>query len=86
MERIKRITSYSGHARFLASLDRFGIGTIPRQKEIPSPYAYSPDHQVHVWKMNQVIIVETAHKQYDVFSVPAGIRIQPTEKLDISET
>ena len=80
MERIKRIISYSGHARFMANLDRFGIGTIPKQKEIPSPYSYSSDHQVHVWKMKRIIIVETAHKQYDVFLVPAGVQIQKGEE------
>lgn len=76
MNRIKRITSHVGYARFLA--DCTSIGTIPRQ-DIPSPYAYSPTHTVHRWKMNLVFVVETDHKRYDVFALPAGITLLPVE-------
>ena len=77
MDRLKRITTYRGHAQFLASLARYGIGTIPRQPDIPSPYAYSDTHAVHVWKHSQIIIVETAHRRYDVFGVPPGVTVTP---------
>lgn len=79
MERIKRITSHAGHARFLAEVD-FGVGRIPRQQDIPSPYASGPEHTVHRWKMNYVFVVETKHKQYDVFGVPAHVQVLPLEK------
>lgn len=79
MERLKRIKGYTQYAKFLAGLTTFGIGTIPRQP-ITSPYAYSPDHIVHDWLHNQVFIVETAHKQYDVFSVPADAPFTPREE------
>lgn len=69
---IKRITSHAGHARFLAyEVAEFGIRCIARIRSIPSPYAFSPDHLVHLdSKDREVFIVETAHKQYDVFLVP----------------
>ena len=77
MQRLKRITTYRGHAQFLAELEQYGIGTIPRQPEISSPYAYSPTHTVHVWHHSRVFLVGTAHKQYDVFEVPPGVTVTP---------
>lgn len=62
------------------------IGVIPRQPDIPSPYRYSPEWNVYEWTTPQrvhvkygaqvtlaVVIIETAHKQYDVFAVPASM-------------
>ena len=69
--RIKRITSHSGHARFLATLldTPFRIA----RTDIPSPYAYSPEHVVYEDEKGRfVFIVETSHKRYDVFVVPVG--------------
>ena len=73
MKRIKRIHSHTGHAQFLFECagDEDGatpIGYLPRQDDIPSPYAYSPTHIVYD-HAGPVIIVETAHKVYDVFEV-----------------
>ena len=76
MDRIKRIGSYAGHARFLAEVG-FNVGRIPRQLDIPSPYAGGPDHVVHEWKGKKIIIVETAHKRYDVFFVPSDMALLP---------
>lgn len=68
--RIKRITSHAGHARYLAGV-RTTSRRIPRQAYIQSPYAYSPDHALYVDdKGRDVFIVETAHRQYDVFLSP----------------
>ena len=74
--RIKRITSHVGHGRYLMDEligDNDGaipIGEIPRIPQIPSPYVFSPRHLVFAHrKGGMVIIVETAHKQYDVFKV-----------------
>lgn len=68
--RIKRINSHAGHARFLA-MCKITSKRIPRVREIPSPYAYSPDHTLFIDdKGRHVFIVETAHKQYDVFLSP----------------
>ena len=77
MNRIKRITSHRKYAQFLADCT-LAVGSIPRQ-DIPSPYASSPTHAVHRWGMNLVIVVETDHKRYDVFALPAGITLLPVE-------
>lgn len=76
MKKIRRITSHVGHARFLSEVE-YGIGTIPRQ-DIPSPYD-SPDHIVHIWQGQRIIVVETAHKQYDVFAVPDTMPLLPMD-------
>jgi hypothetical protein len=73
LKRIKRITSHTGYCRFLAEceVNGFEVGVIPRQPDIPSPYAYSPEWAVYQWSGKKVVIRETAHRQYDVFEVPA---------------
>jgi hypothetical protein len=78
LQRIKRIKSHVGHFRFLAECENEGqlSGFIERQKDIPSPYAYSPTHGVFVYRGKNVILVETAHKTFDVFEVPASIEIK----------
>ena len=49
-------------------------GRNERLATIPSPYAYSPTHQVYRDEQGRdVIVVETAHKRYDVFQVPADV-------------
>ena len=71
-KRIKRITSHSGHARYLATLSDTNKVSA-RFAAIPSPYAYSPTHKIYRDAAGQLVfIVETAHKRYDVFSLPAG--------------
>ena len=75
MERLKRITTYRGHAQFLDSLEQYGIGTIPRQPGIPNLYMYGDTHTVHVWRHSRVFIAETAHRRYDVFEVPPGVTV-----------
>jgi len=68
MERLLRIKSHAGIGRYLASVTHCGY--ILRHAEIPSPFAYSPTHLVYQdAKRGKVIVVETAHKQYDVFRV-----------------
>lgn len=75
MKRLKVVTGHAAHARFLAELESDGdgmylaLGTIPRHPEIPSPYAYSPTHQVYDWNGTLVIVVETRHARYEVFKV-----------------
>ena len=71
MKRIKRINSHAGLARYLATLDDHDFTrTIPRDPSIPRPYAYSQEWTVYTDPQSRyVVIVETAHKQYDVFQV-----------------
>ena len=71
LTRIKRLRSYAAHARFLAETSDL-VGEIERQADIPSPYRYSPTHAVYEWREKHVIIVETSHRCYDVFEVPAA--------------
>jgi hypothetical protein len=79
MKRIKRITSHVGLSRYLSYVESTGK-VILRVPSIPSPYAYSPDHQVYRDEQGRnVIVVETAHKQYDVFAVPADIPLLTPE-------
>ena len=77
LRRIKRMTSYSVYARCLAECDDTPY-CIARRADIPSPYAYSPTWDVYQYREKYVIIRETAHKRYDVFSVPGGL-LQPKE-------
>lgn len=69
VKKIKTITSYAGHARFLAECAEEPAGRIDRIPEIPSPYAYSPDWTVWDWNGTPVVIVETSHRRYEVFKV-----------------
>lgn len=65
--RIKRITSYAGHSRYLATISE-PVGAIPRDRTIPSPYAYASTHLVFRDERGRLVfIVETKHKTYDVF-------------------
>lgn len=70
LQRIKRIPSHAGLARYLRDCDDTHF-EIPRQPDIPSPYACCPTHSVYSCNAEWVIIVETKHKQYDVFAVPS---------------
>jgi len=80
LKRIKRIPSHSGHARWFAETSD-AIGEIRRREDIPSPYRYSPSWSVYRWANRFVICVETAHRQYDVFEVPASM-VLPLGTID----
>ncbi len=68
MKRIKRMRSHTKHAQFLAEVTK-DLGFLPRQ-DIPSPYKFSPTHDVIEHDGQPVIIVETSHRCFDVFLVP----------------
>ena len=70
--RVKVLSGYAAHARFLAELDDELIGYVPHQ--IPSPHRYNPVHAVNRWRGRgkHVIVVETAHRRYEVYQVIAG--------------
>jgi hypothetical protein len=69
-KRLKRIISHVGLSRYMATLETTMLVT-PRIAAIPSPYAFSPTHTIYQNnsgpKPIHVIVIETAHKQYDVF-------------------
>jgi hypothetical protein len=82
LTRVRVITGYAPLARFLATLDGAEIGpdyvgtilgVIPRQPQIRSPYAYSPDHTVYGLHGQPVIQIETAHRRYEIFRVEGPI-------------
>jgi hypothetical protein len=71
MRRIKRIRSYSEHARFLATVNdnNFEL-SIARDPSIRTPYSYSPSWTVYTDSQGRnVVLLETAHRQYDVFQL-----------------
>jgi hypothetical protein len=86
LQRIKRIIGYAAKARFNATVEAFDVGYIPRQRDINSPYTYSPVHSVFRMQGGQLaILVETMHRRYDAFAVPAEM-VQATEAACIGTT
>ena len=78
-KRIKRITSHVGLSRYLGTLTNTNHVT-KRFAAIPSPFCYSPVNTVYRDLDGLLVfIVETAHKRYDVFSLPAGAALLPAE-------
>jgi len=78
LTKIRRITSYVGLSRFYAECDGGAdgvdiIGSIPRQPDIPSPYAYSPTKPVYSYQGKPIVVYETAHKVYDIYAVQGPI-------------
>ena len=72
LQRVKRITSHTGLSRFLTECDETTL-RVEKQEDIPSPYSFSPDHEVYRRGTQYLIIVETAHRRYDVFAVPESM-------------
>lgn len=73
--RVRRITSHAGLSRYLNTVADTNH-RIDRVAEIPSPYAYGPDHLVFRDVQDRLVFfVETAHKRYDVFQVPSGVKL-----------
>lgn len=74
LKRLRKITSYSGHAKFLAECDSDGDGQVAVVKEIPrlvmEPYRFGPTQCVYRWNGNLVVVAETGHKLYEVFKIP----------------
>jgi len=80
LERIHRVRSHAWCGRYLATCDETPY-VVPRQADIPSPYAYSPTHSVYydTTSRRYVVIVETSHKCYDVFVVPPSLWRERTD-------
>ena len=79
LKRVKVITGYTANGRFFRETGKH-LGYIPRQTDIPSPYAYSPSHIVCEWRGKAVIQVETLHRRYEVFEVPKHMKIFKRER------
>ena len=80
--RLLRLRGYAAHYRYLHTLSAdHPAGWIPRQA-IRSPYRYSPTHALYTDPTRGLIfIVETSHRQYDVFNVPPEIHVYETDDL-----
>ena len=79
LQRIKRMTSHAGYARYLAECEDTPF-SIPKQTDIPSPSYFGQSHTVFTYNNRHVIIVETMHKRYDVFAVPSTL-LQPRDDI-----
>ena len=81
---LKTINTHSGHARFLAELDRDSvdpelyaeIGYINRD-DIPSEcrdrYHFAPDYGVAMWNGKKVFVSEISNRCFKVFEIPDSI-------------
>lgn len=77
---VKTIRGYAALARFIAECAEDAIGYIPKQVAIPSPYRYSPVHEVLAHDVHgRVFYVETAHRVYTVFRLNDGEPVVPAE-------
>lgn len=79
LKRLKVLRGYAAHARFNVEIDETPIGSIPRVKDIPSPYTFSPTDIVWTWKGTRIIIRETRHRCYEVFEIPASMTLDPVD-------
>ena len=79
LKRIKVLSGYAAHARFNAELADEPRGWIERQ--IKEPYRSGPTHVVCDWNGKPVIIVETAHRRYEVMEVSGPIAQTESELL-----
>ena len=66
---LKTVRSHVGYGQWLDECP--AVGFIPRQTDLPSPYASGPVDAVFEWKGHKVFFRETAHKVYRMFEVPA---------------
>ena len=73
LTRIKVLTGYTAHARFLAECSEEPIGYVATESLIPSPYAYSPTRSVWNWSGTPIVIYETRHRRYEVFEVDGPV-------------
>lgn len=81
MKRVRRITAHVDHYRFRDEFLHGGvpIGYVVHPAGIITPYSHSPSRTVYDHpKYGPVIILETAHKRFDVFSV-RGARVYATD-------
>jgi hypothetical protein len=69
--RIKTITSYAEHARYLAECEDLpeDANCIPTPRDIPSPYAFSASTTVMKHGDDYVFIKETKHRHYEVYKL-----------------
>jgi hypothetical protein len=76
LRRIKVLTGYAQHARFLAeTTDMERAYEVPTCPDIPSPYAFSATKHVMAYKGFAVVVYETRHRRYEVFAVSGPLEV-----------
>lgn len=82
---VKMLRSYNAHAQFLAEAHQLAnkflssADAVADGKPIPSPYRYSPSHAVYEWKGKRVVWFEVAHRKFQVYAVPADVKLFSSE-------
>lgn len=85
LKRVKVLSSYAAHFRFLADVSDDPIGWIPYCPDVPSPYEFAARRSVWRWERERgvvtpVVIYETRQRRYEVFAVSGPIN--PMETLE----
>jgi hypothetical protein len=76
LRRVKVLTGYAAHARFLAeTTDMERAYVVPTCPDVPSPYAFSATKSVMAWKGYAVVVYETRHRRYEVFAVSGPLEV-----------
>jgi hypothetical protein len=72
--KVRTIKSHVGVTRFYMECAEDAIGWVDVPREIPQPYAFG-SKPVSLWQPSNrpaqpVVVVEVAHKRYEVYTVP----------------
>jgi hypothetical protein len=78
--KVRTIKSHIGVTRFYMECAEDAIGWVNVPREIPQPYAFGAK-PVSMWEREgkpaqPVVVVEVAHKVYQVFTVPKDLIFQ----------
>jgi hypothetical protein len=84
MKRIKTITSYAGHARFLAECGSKTMWMASKHMPVKTPFYSGPTVSVIEWNGMLVKVAETSHKRYEVWQVPSNL-VRQTESEAMKE-
>ena len=76
------LNSYRAHARFLAECGPELVGYIPRTTiNVKTPYYASPTLAVEYYQASHaVVILETAHRRWEVYELPPETPIYAHEE------
>ena len=75
-ERLKVLIGYTAHARWLR--EATAAGWTPNLDYPKEPYRSGPTKAVYAWRDRYVVVLETAHRRYEVHR--CGGQIYPTDR------
>jgi len=75
--RVRVIRGQTALSRFLSDCPEDPIGEIARPAGIRSPFSFGPTFAVFQWGRRRVFFSETQQGRFEVFEVPAGMKLQP---------